>query len=572
MADNWVRTVWLDQAYEAGIKSDRVKVQLSLCKVDPYLITFRDSNKCIYYITNLKEEESKIILIISNGTQHLSSPSDSLLKLSEELSQVDAIYILYSNERNAAVESLQTSSKICGIYTNLDILCNQLSQMPTINRRRRKGFVRNDFSMASLILPADDLSTSSTSTSIISQLLSLESSVSGSAAGQEVDFMYAQMLGRILMRHKSSEKEMIEFCRRKYADSAVDLNVVDEFEDYYDACNAIFWYTRDTFLYRLLNKSLREQDVDTLYALRYFIKDLDFQLTDRHLSSFPTSTSVNDAPIETVYRGQLMINEEFDRKIRHNTGGYFCVCSFLSTTLHKNLAKMYAGNGSSKNETSVLFQIDIDTANRVAYTNISKQSAFEEDENEVLFTMGAVFRITSVNWSDEGIWNVNLKIIDEQDENLYNLVGHLWKNTSLNQGLLSLAEFMYTMSNYDKAESYFLLALQQSTVTHDSATLISIYNYLGLIYSHREEEEPAIANFEKALNIIAHSPENPSSLATMSQNLGQLYYSKGDYENSFLFYKKSLETYLSLPDSDQRSIATCYNNILSSTVIIPCFI
>ena len=40
---------------------------------------------------------------------------------------------------------------------------------------------------------------------------------------------------------------MVDFCRQKYAGSRSDLLVIEEFEDYYDARDAIFWYTRDTF-------------------------------------------------------------------------------------------------------------------------------------------------------------------------------------------------------------------------------------------------------------------------------------------------------------------------------------
>lgn len=86
--------------------------------------------------------------------------------------------------------------------------------------------------------------------------------------------MYSKLLRDILNRIPTTEKEMMEFCRKKCAQNKSDINTIEEFEEYYEASNAVFWYTRDTFLYRLLNQALREQDIDTLYALRYFIKDV----------------------------------------------------------------------------------------------------------------------------------------------------------------------------------------------------------------------------------------------------------------------------------------------------------
>jgi hypothetical protein len=44
-----------------------------------------------------------------------------------------------------------------------------------------------------------------------------------------------------LIDPKSTEEEMIEFYLQKYTDNETDLNVIDEFEDYYDAMNTIFW-------------------------------------------------------------------------------------------------------------------------------------------------------------------------------------------------------------------------------------------------------------------------------------------------------------------------------------------
>ena len=134
---------------------------------------------------------------------------------------------------------------------------------------------------------------------------------------------------------------MVAFCRQIYADNSPELNHVEEFEEYYTSENAIFWYTRDIFLYRLLNRSLRDRDIKTLYSLRYYIKDLDLRLKELcNSQSFSSSTSSKEY---TVYRGQLMNNAEFDKKIRNNVDGFFSINSFLSTTRNRHLALLYSG-------------------------------------------------------------------------------------------------------------------------------------------------------------------------------------------------------------------------------------
>jgi hypothetical protein len=265
--------------------------------------------------------------------------------------------------------------------------------------------VRNDFTIDVISYPPDSTDLSATTSEMVSS--SLNDSV---IKQQETDFIYTKLLGKILITVDSTAEEMIKFCREKCADNETDLNTINEFEAYYDACNAIFWYTRDTFLYHLLNKALREQEFDTLYSLRYFIKDLDYQLADHgcqqrlSLYTLPSTDNVVDSSPQTIYRGQLMANEEFNKRIRFNVGGFLSVNSFFSTTACRNLAVVYAGNRSNNEtstEQSVLFQIEI-SHNYHEYANISKRSAFAEDEGEILFTMGAVFRIVSVNLSNEG--------------------------------------------------------------------------------------------------------------------------------------------------------------------------
>ena len=101
--------------------------------------------------------------------------------------------------------------------------------------------------------------------------------------------------------------------------------------------------------------------------------------------------------------------------------------SFFSTTQKENLATVYAGDlGKSKGvstEQSFLCQIDIDRSiNKFPYANISSQSVFDETGSETLFTMGAVFRILSIHFdSDQGFWNVHLKITGDEDKELRNL-------------------------------------------------------------------------------------------------------------------------------------------------------
>ncbi|CAF1330416.1 unnamed protein product [Rotaria sp. Silwood1] len=60
------------------------------------------------------------------------------------------------------------------------------------------------------------------------------------------------------------------------------LKKIDEFEKYYPSTKAIEWYTRDSFLYRLLNQNFCLQDIDIVFKFRFIIKEIYNQLNKLH--------------------------------------------------------------------------------------------------------------------------------------------------------------------------------------------------------------------------------------------------------------------------------------------------
>ncbi|CAF3498614.1 unnamed protein product, partial [Rotaria sp. Silwood2] len=242
---------------------------------------------------------------------------------------------------------------------------------------------------------------------------------------------------------------MLGFCCRQYADNEAQLRFTQDFENHYDSHKVIFWYTRDTFLYRLLNKALREQDIDILYSVRYFIRNLHLQFKDYHSKQISTNTTAENEKMITVYRGQLIKNEEFERKIRHNLGGFLSVTSFLSTTMVKQLGAIFSGNGGEIDTQSVLFQIDIkQSVKKFPYANISTESVFCEEEGEILFTMGSVFRILSIQSTGINMWYIHLKLTGEEDEELMKLIEYLTGGFGPFTSGIHLARLLFEMAQY----------------------------------------------------------------------------------------------------------------------------
>jgi hypothetical protein len=241
-------------------------------------------------------------------------------------------------------------------------------------------------------------------------------------------FLAFQLLVDIMLRLNQTDyarEEMIEMCRLKYVDSPVDLRKIDEFEQTYTHQDAAKWYTTDSFLYRLLNNSLRLEDIDTLFKLRYYIYDLHNQLAQLeipYIQSFP----INE-PILTLYRGQRMKITEL-KKLRENVGKLISKNSSLSTTNRVPAAALVSGDGSLDNaetDLSVVYQITINirVSHSIPFAKIQYKSIFE-DEDEVLFSIASVFHIDTVEQYGN-LWVVNLNSISKKDEEWNALTPHI---------------------------------------------------------------------------------------------------------------------------------------------------
>jgi tetratricopeptide (TPR) repeat protein len=552
-----VTTIWLDEA-----QTRDSQCHMSFCTIDPYLIAYRDTQKCIDYINNLKDEEDRVILIIS--TNHLLSSSDTLIQQCVKLAQIESIYILYSSIE-VSTERFDKSSKVRGVYTERYSLCNDITFLPHVKRQRREDFQRTDFIITAL--DRQIYTSATTATQSPQHQPSLNTSTIDSQT-DVLEFLYSKVLRDVLLEGaETAQSEMVTFCRQKYADNPIELNRVEEFEEYYKSENAIFWFTRDIFLYRLLNKALRDRDIETLYSLRYFIGDLHLRLKERYNSQL--SSSPASCRKYTVYRGQLMNNAEFDEKIQRNIGGFFSMSTFLSTSRNRNLALLFAGNNRSSRiskQQCVLFEIPIDIGiDNFAYADISNDSAFGEIEKEVLFTMGTIFRIISVTEeNNEDVWTVQLKLSDEEDKHLHNISSIIKQDMAEPyKPLLKLIRIMCRMQYLKEAEHFSLLALEDKSVTSDIHLLSQVYYQLAIIYKDTKKMNEAKVYFKKTLDMKYKNDVSPTdpSLANLYTNLGTVYEDMNDYNNAHTYHNLALKALSNAETVNQADLAIKYSNI-----------
>jgi hypothetical protein len=207
-----------------------------------------------------------------------------------------------------------------------------------------------------------------------------------SSSSLEGDYLWFELFITVLTRMTYSpadRQELVIFCQQTYAKNPSELAKIVEFEQHYTPDRALYYYTKDICLYRMLNKALRTRDVPTLVTFRSFIADLYGQLKQLKRVAATTSTSST-----IVYRGQLLSETGMNWYRACSPGKYLSFSSFVSTSADLNVSKMYL---SSQN--SVRFEIQIDPSVKVVqpYADISEFSNFAS-EKEVLFAPGSVFK------------------------------------------------------------------------------------------------------------------------------------------------------------------------------------
>ena len=352
--------------------------------------------------------------------------------------------------------------------------------------------------------------------------------------------------------------ELCQFLRDQYHEDNANLTVIEEFERDYLSNQAIWWYTRECFLYRILNKALRVQDTEVLYKFRFFIKDLHFQIKNLNSESVYHSSTI------TVYRGQGMSNNDFQR-LQKNIGGLLSIHSFWSTSLDPQIPSLLVPFNDPDTK-GILFQvlIDLQAHNITPFANIQSLSHFQT-EKEILFSMGSVFRIMEINKNtDDDTWIVCIKLTDEEDTQLKTLREHMTEQINgTKMGEYNLAKLLRIMGKYDEQERFFQIMLSDLSLFDDMPHILAIiYNDLAGIFKHRRDFTTALEYYHKSLEIDEkHLSPNDQNLVNLYNNIGSVYSNQDDLDQALVFLEKSLQIALNNPQQDRHQIAATYNNI-----------
>ncbi|CAF3863132.1 unnamed protein product [Rotaria sp. Silwood1] len=515
--DNKLRThpvIWLDNSINS---QNNTSIEQKSELDNEYFKKFDKIDECINHIRSIPSRNG-IILIVNECF------GEELIPKIHNLSQVLSIHICCEKEQ------CDHQWYIRRFHKNLDDVLNTMQNVFS----RRSGKARRDEILSISIFNSNKTTEKSTT------------SLDG-------HFVQSQLLIACLLKMKTISKdrsEFISYCRDAYKDLKGQQDLINTFDEFYEPEHALLWYSQESFLYRLLNKALRTQDIDLLYLFGFFIRDIEEQLKqEQHF-----------LPMH-LYRGQLMSLEEI-KLLKDSENELISMNSFLSTSINPNVALFYLGSSDSQCELEkVLFEIDADPRldGMKPFADISYMSQFSNEE-EILMMLGSVFRVNDVRIDNNKIWHIKMSLCSENNSDLQKIFYHMTNQYNLkNTRLILFANVLIDMANFDDAEKYLHRLLQQMTSQHKE--IYKNYHALGKVLFEKGYYEKSLKYYRKSLEHLSICEINDSRAAYIYNGIGEVYQTQGNITLALESFQTALNIFKEIFNDDNENLAWCYNNL-----------
>jgi tetratricopeptide (TPR) repeat protein len=510
--------LWFDP--KIGSREDTEHTKQCLRHINDYVKFHKDLEQCVTFIQS--REKEKIFLITSG------SKASQILSRVSSLRQVDCIFI-YCMIKERYEHLINEYSKIIGIYVNLDELSQSIKEQIDLVDKQLQTFSVFDQHQKS------------------TKDLTKESGA----------FLWFQLFNYViarLPRNQQAKQQMIDMCKHYYRGNSKELKLIDQFEREYRSDEAILWYSKQSFVYKLINQALRTEDMDLLYRFRFFISDLSGSLAheqEKILSS--------DEEMLTVYRGAKLDQEEFD-KLKENQGKLISTNGYLSTSRVRERSLRFATKPTKRtNFVPVLFQIDCEIkliGTSIAFADVACYSQYPQEE-EVLFDLNACFRIESIE-QDGSLQLIKMHVSKEGETITKDYVAETQNETEKTSVAIVFGRLMCKLGQYNKSQKYFEELLKDP----NGEDVAWIEFNIGLAFLFKSEWEEARKYYDRAYDRMMNAtPARIKDSAHVLNNISVILCHQKKYDEALNYHQQALAIRKEHYPSGRGDIATSLNNI-----------
>jgi tetratricopeptide (TPR) repeat protein len=321
--------------------------------------------------------------------------------------------------------------------------------------------------------------------------------------------------------NKKAKEEMIAYCRQEFKDnkskSAIDHFNKESFDD--NAKNALWWYSQNTFIYKCTNTVLRKENISHVYSHRYIIKLLCRQLTELHEKFVHEYKKSEKETSLHLYRGAYWRLCDI-QLLQNNINDLISLNGFVSASRLEGIAIDFIRNRRKEGCETVLIKIDIDMTNKhsVAFADISKFSQ-SPGEEEVLLSIGSVFRVETVDFDDKEQFHVIHLSLSRNDQlTVIKYIEHTYaKNVDTADQSVLFGKLLFDMGECEAAATYFRDALERLT-DNNNEIRATYLNNLGVCYDGMGKKDEALKYYKGALRFYEQA-KNERGIGACQHNV-----------------------------------------------------
>jgi tetratricopeptide (TPR) repeat protein len=162
-------------------------------------------------------------------------------------------------------------------------------------------------------------------------------------------------------------------------------------------------------------------------------------------------------------------------------------------------------------------------------------------EEEILFSMHTVFRISPTEQIGDRLWQVQLSLTNEDDQELKRLTEYMRQETHHITGWHRIADLLFKIGKFDNAKEVYDTLLKD-TVADDEEAQSQLYHQLGSVKCKKAEYSEALKFCEKALHMRQTlDPPNHLLLADTYNNIALVHDAMAEYSKALDCYGGALK-------------------------------